>query len=410
MEEGIPESAWEKWISGCTPNEFVPNEKIIWDDLKNYQMQIIYPLGRGVSGSVFVVKILDSPKNPQVNNFLFALKIFKTDAASVSQGENEVLILNLSRRAFNVSKNIVFPSILTSFTVESRKAFLVEIGGPTLYQALALREYRGFPLAPVRSIARQILLALADMENKGLVHGDIKPENILFSLRKFGAMKSFDNYKDDMSIVSRNIIKDEFDSPSAVDMLLIDWSSSSMGYRQPAEYMQSRYYRAPEIILRASYGPSVDIWSLACVIVELVTGKPLFPGKDEIEMLLLIQQMFGSIPQALLKSIGSESICAKTDEWKDTTHIYSPSNFEQYIKEATHRDDPEISLFINFLRSLLHINPDARSSASSALMHPFISGNMNVRRRRRESAIIPGYINPVIIPKQQSTKEQPHFI
>ena len=108
MEEGISESAWEKWFSESTPNEYIPKEKIIWDDSKEFQMQLIYPLGRGVSGSVFVVKILDSPKDSHVNNFLFALKIFKTDPASISQGGNEILILNLARRTFNVSKNIVF--------------------------------------------------------------------------------------------------------------------------------------------------------------------------------------------------------------------------------------------------------------------------------------------------------------
>jgi serine/threonine protein kinase len=46
-------------------------------------------------------------------------------------------------------------------------------------------------------------------------------------------------------------------------------------------YVQSRFYRAPEVILRIPYNTKVDMWSLGCIVAELFTGEPLFPGKNE---------------------------------------------------------------------------------------------------------------------------------
>lgn len=46
-------------------------------------------------------------------------------------------------------------------------------------------------------------------------------------------------------------------------------------------YVQSRFYRAPEVVLRIPYSPKVDIWSLGCIVAELFTGEPLFPGNSE---------------------------------------------------------------------------------------------------------------------------------
>ena len=403
-EEGVPEAAWEKWNNTVTENEYVPNERIVWNDENEIQLKFLSPLGRGVSGSVFVVQIIECKKYPQFYNSIFSLKVFKNDQISKSQGENEIMTYHLCGRSFNTSKNILFTSFITSFNVKGHLAFLMELGGPTLLHSLGMRKHRGFPLSAIRTILTRILTALAEMENKGLVHGDIKPENILFSMRKFGAIKSFEQYKTCIANISKIILKDEYENANALDIMLIDWSSSSIGYQQHGQYMQSRFYRAPEILLRTNYGPSIDVWSTACVAVELFIGKPLFPGNDEVEMLKMIQQMLGAIPQSLLKNIGADSVAAHSDEWNQAG-TYSPGNFETFIEEATGREDPEVLLFINFMRMMLQVNPDARITASSALIHPFITGKTNSSRRRRESAINQtGVITPIIMKRRKSIK------
>lgn len=62
-------------------------------------------------------------------------------------------------------------------------------------------------------------------------------------------------------------------------------------------YIQSRFYRAPEVILGKPYGPPIDIFSLGCVLAELLTGAPLFPGEDEVEQLACLMEVLGVPPR-----------------------------------------------------------------------------------------------------------------
>ena len=88
-----------------------------------------------------------------------------------------------------------------------------------------------------------------------MIHCDLKPENIIFT---------DDSYK---------------------NIKIIDFGASCQDCASGFFYVQSRYYRAPEIVLGNQYDHGVDMWSLGCIIYELLTGKPLFPAKDENELL-----------------------------------------------------------------------------------------------------------------------------
>ena len=65
-------------------------------------------------------------------------------------------------------------------------------------------------------------------------------------------------------------------------------------------YVQSRFYRAPEVILECRYDTAVDIWSFGCLVAELVLGQPLLPGRDEDDQLALMMELLGSPPASLL--------------------------------------------------------------------------------------------------------------
>ena len=407
-EDGVPSSTWERWNEIGAKSEYAVREKVVWDDNHEISLKFLSPLGRGVSGSVFVVQIVESVKHPQINNLLFSLKIYKTESFAIAQGENEMLVLPLCQRSFNTTRISTFPNYLTSLKINGHLGFIMELGGPNLVAGLSLRKFRGLPLNAVKQILTKILMALAEMEKKGLVHGDIKPENIIFSFRNFGSMESFSAYSRNLAQFTHSLVLDELDYNN-VDVMLIDWSSSSMGYNQVATYMQSRYYRAPEVIMRSNYGPGIDVWSTACVAVELFTGKPLFPGADEIDMLRLIQQRLGIFPQSVIKKMGDSSVAKTNDSWKMEPTSYLPGNFEAYIIEESRREDTEVLLFINIMRLMLQLNPDARTTASSALIHPFITGNMQIKhgRQRRESSE-PGTVysvNPVT--RRKSIRGQP---
>lgn len=66
---------------------------------------------------------------------------------------------------------------------------------------------------------------------------------------------------------------------------MIDFGSSCFNYKEGFSYVQSRYYRAPEIVLGMPYNCAADMWSLGCIVAEMVMGRPLFPAIDENELM-----------------------------------------------------------------------------------------------------------------------------
>lgn len=85
---------------------------------------------------------------------------------------------------------------------------------------------------------------------------------------------------------------------------VIDFGSSCFETERVYTYVQSRFYRSPEVILGIPYAVSIDIWSLGCILVELFTGYPIFPGENENEQLACIMELFG-IPSVELVGRGS---------------------------------------------------------------------------------------------------------
>lgn len=113
---------------------------------------------------------------------------------------------------------------------------------------------------------KQICEGLVYMKNKGVIHCDIKPENILFT--------------------------DE----NADQIKVIDFGASCENYQTGFSYVQSRMYRAPEVVLGSPYSHPIDMWSLGCVLFEMVNGSPLFPAQDENELLEFYTITLGHIP------------------------------------------------------------------------------------------------------------------
>ena len=115
------------------------------------------------------------------------------------------------------------------------------------------------------------------MKNKGVIHCDLKPENILFT----------DNKCKQINIV--------------------DFGSSCFGCETGYTYVQSRYYRSPEVVLGIPYNSQLDMWSVGCIVYELVSGAVLFPAEnDESELLEYWYVTVGELPDDLLKKAGKD--------------------------------------------------------------------------------------------------------
>jgi hypothetical protein len=116
----------------------------------------------------------------------------------------------------------------------------------------------------------QILDALCVLREASIIHCDLKPENILLCPGGGGQLK------------------------------LIDFGSACFQGRTVYTYIQSRFYRSPEVVLGASYSTAIDMWSFGCVAAEMFLGLPLFPGASEHDLLGRILETLGPLPPHLL--------------------------------------------------------------------------------------------------------------
>ncbi|CAI5524840.1 unnamed protein product [Closterium sp. Naga37s-1] len=202
-----------------------------------------------------------------------------------------------------------------------------------------------FTMPRIQSIAKQILKALSFMHSLGLIHCDLKPENIL--------IKSY----------SRCLVK------------VIDIGSSCFTWDALCSYVQSRSYRAPEVILGLPYGPKIDVWSLGCILAELCSGQVLFQNDSLATLLARVVGIIGPIDPSLLRR-------AKDAHKYFTRHrvLYerNPETdaLEYLIPKRTslkHRLPMGDEGFLEFVAFLLQVDPDKRPTADEALLHPWMS-------------------------------------
>merc|ERR1711998_686257 len=152
-------------------------------------------------------------------------------------------------------------------------------------------------------------------------------------------------------------------------------------------YIQSRFYRAPEVILGLPYDPAIDIWSLGCILGELVMGFPLFPGENEIDQLSCISEVQGNAPQNLIslsnrrKMLFDHAGNAKTKKHREPA--------SKSMASAVECDDED---FCNFLDNCLQWDPQTRYTPQAATQSPWIinglqgkplSRRANVKQKKR---------------------------
>ena len=262
-----------------------------------------------------------------------------------------------------------------SFFFKNHHCIVLELLSIDLYNVLKQKKFKGLSLYKVQIVMRDLLNSLVGLEKIGVVHSDVKPENILTQ----------DN--------------------STLAVKLVDFGSSRRYPQQPpSSYIQSRYYRAPEVVLGLPHDFKIDIWSAACVAVEIYIGNPLFPGQSEFHLLMLISEMLGPFPRDLINQsprrnqlfhsngqLKSEiQYCAEnglTPVSPTFEHYFTDPSLDtivmDYVKwtgktpEKLQEERRQRLKFLDLLKKMLEYNPDQRISASDALNHPFFSADLS---------------------------------
>lgn len=195
-----------------------------------------------------------------------------------------------------------------------------------------------------------MVACLVLLQQKHIIHCDLKPENILLcEARK-------------------------------ADVRVIDFGSSCREEEKVYTYIQSRFYRSPEVILGSSYGLGIDMWSFGCILAELWTGYPIFPGENEQEQLACIMEIFGPPDKHLVEkctrkklffdSVGKPRVTVSS---KGRRRRPSSKTLQQALKT-------EDEAFIDFIARCLRWDPDRRLKPGDAVNHPFIT-NLPLNQR-----------------------------
>ncbi|XP_051115156.1 mitogen-activated protein kinase 9-like isoform X2 [Andrographis paniculata] len=189
----------------------------------------------------------------------------------------------------------------------------------------------------------QLLRGLKYIHTANVFHRDLKPKNILA------------NADCKLKICDFGLARVSFnDAPSA-----IFWT----------DYVATRWYRAPELCgsFFSKYTPAIDIWSIGCIFAELLSGKPLFPGKNVVHQLDLITDLLGTPPPEAITRIRNE----KARRYLLNMRRKPPVPFAQRFRNA----DP---LALRLLERLLAFDPKDRPTAEEALADPYFHGLANV--------------------------------
>mmetsp|Transcript_10041 Transcript_10041/g.14201 ORF Transcript_10041/g.14201 Transcript_10041/m.14201 type:complete len:1463 (+) Transcript_10041:125-4513(+) len=300
------------------------------------------------------------------------LKVIKNTKDFFDQSLDEIKILELLRQTGKCNDNNIV-EMICFFYHKEHLIIVTELLRQNLFEfgkyIIENNEPKYFTRSRLCYIARQCLVALNFVHDMGLVHSDIKPENILLA------------------------------SYSKAKVKVIDFGSSCYLSDRQSSYIQSRSYRAPEVILGLPYDGKIDIWSLGCVIAEMYTGQVTFQNDSIVSMLCRIEAICGRFPQYMIEegrqsgqfftSTGLLYERFDSDDKQGTEYnIYQPKTtkmasrlgFESNLMERrrTTWEDDEKALFVDFIKRMLTIDPKSRPTASEALEHPWILSGFNL--------------------------------
>ncbi|KAI0024660.1 protein kinase-like protein [Xylariomycetidae sp. FL0641] len=331
---------------------------------------ILDVLGQGTFGQVVKCQNLKTQE-------VVAVKVIKNRTAYFNQSMMEVSVLDLLNTKLDKNDDHHLLRLKDTFIHRQHLCLVFELLSVNLYELIKQNQFRGLSTTLVRVFAQQLLNGLALLNKARLIHCDLKPENIL--------LKNLES----------PIIK------------IIDFGSACDERQTVYTYIQSRFYRSPEVLLGLPYSSAIDMWSLGCIVVELFLGLPLFPGSSEYNQVSRIVEMLGTPPNWMVE-VGKQSgdfFEKRQDEFgRKTYHLKS---MEQYSRERGTKEQPSKKYFaastlpeiiktypmprknmkqsevdremnnriafIDFVRGLLTINPLERWSPQQAKLHPFIT-------------------------------------
>lgn len=353
---------------GCDDenHDYIVKAGEVWCD--RYEIKGL--LGKGSFGQV--AEAFDRTENKRV-----AIKIIKNKTAFRNQAKIEIKLLELMATADEGDAHHIV-RLTRHFEHKHHLCLVFELLSYNLYDLIRNTNFKGISLNLIRKFAQQICQALVFLSSPeiSVIHCDLKPENILLKHPKRTAIK------------------------------IIDFGSSCKIGNTMYPYIQSRFYRSPEVLLGLPYDQAIDMWSLGCILYELHTGDPLFNGVSEQDQVFKITETLGLPPDDMLdkgrktssyfrrpvKGSGYERVPCKKEykplgSRKLSALLGSDSGGPGGRRhgELGHKK-ADYDRFEDLLLRLLELNPARRITPQAALDHDFLRKAPSVEDATRHLA------------------------
>lgn len=313
--------------------------------------EIVRDLGLGTFGRV--VACIDHRRKEEV-----AIKIVRNVKRYYESAQIEADILRHVNSRRDERATALCVLLKDHFTTISRHYCLVfESLGWSLYDFLKHTDFQPFPLECIQDFSQQLLSALEFLHSFQLIHTDLKPENILLlsnAVKPYGKNRS--------SIV-----------PASTRIKLIDFGGSCYEDEQKSSVINTRQYRAPEVILEMTWSYPSDLWSLGCILAELYTGNLFFATHDNKEHLALMEQAIGPFPKNILEKASSPIKKVFDGRSGLFSRRLLSSSSRKHVERMPPLDNKFVqdADFLHLLKELLVIDPYRRATALEALHFSF---------------------------------------
>lgn len=396
LEEPITAFPWQNPENFASDSEdvkaYVPggyHPVKIGDTLQKGRYEVLKKLGWGHFSTVWLVFDFFEER-------CCAIKVQKSDVLYHDAALEEVQILTTLKKDRKRMKETVV-EILDFFQHNGpnglHMCLVFEVLSKSLLSALKRFNFKGLPLHLVKKVSRQILVGLQYIhETCGIIHTDIKPENILFiphrkeresmqTATKTHAvlMRNVDNERDAAAAGVKYSHEENIDlTYDSANVKIVDFGNACRVRSSLVDHIQTRQYRAPEVILGCGYNTKADIWSFACLVFEMVTGDFLFDPRssdkherDE-DHLALMMELLGPVPRLMVRKGKNSSKFFNNYELRNIQNL-SRWNIIDMLRDKYKFSSRNALELAEFLLPMLYFNPVHRASARDQLRHSFLN-------------------------------------